>query len=159
MRVVRVDTLVLFLTLEELVSVTFSMMLAKGLSLWPLLCWETFFLFLLSSKLLLQNFILILPKTFSTSRKCVYMPNDIYWFLLHLLILSWCMTLFYMPDSFCRYFIENFASTFIKELVCNSHFVLCPYLVLEQVWYWNHRAWWCSFPFQFEYWCSFLDVW
>jgi hypothetical protein len=30
---------------------------------------------------------------------------------------------------------------------------------LEQVWYWNHRAWWCSFPFQFEYWCSFLKVW
>jgi hypothetical protein len=32
MRALRVDTLVLFLTLEEMVSVTFSMMLAKGLS-------------------------------------------------------------------------------------------------------------------------------
>jgi hypothetical protein len=115
MRVVKVDTLVLFLTLEEMVSVTFSRMFAKGLSYMVF----TMLRDILSIPPFFKAFIIKFYRCFA--KDFFYIKKICLYAILYLYI---CVTFinfimvydpFSMPNSVCKYFIENFASMFIKD--------------------------------------------
>jgi hypothetical protein len=126
-----VDNLVLFLTLEEMLSVTFSRMFAKDLSymaftmLRDILSIPPFF------KAFIIKFYQYLAKDFFYIKKiCLYATLYLY---ICVTFINFIMVYepFNMPNSVCKYFVEKYASMFIRD------WYVILILCCVRIWFWN----------------------